>query len=93
MEFDGFYVNTDWLQTFSVKMVDGRGFRENVDSNSVLFNQTAIRMMGLKNPISTIHKLNPPTSTGNPMLINTYKSLKNINFANSCFGFAFCFLV
>ena len=51
MEFDGFYVYTDWLETFSVPLVEGHTFRKDVDSNAVLFNETAIRMMGLKNPV------------------------------------------
>lgn len=50
IEFDGFYVNTDWLETFAVPLVEGRTFRS-TDSTGVLFNETAIRMMGLKNPL------------------------------------------
>jgi hypothetical protein len=51
IEFDGFYVYTDWLETFSVPLVEGRTFRKDVDSNAVLFNETAIRMMEIKNPV------------------------------------------
>ena len=51
IEFDGFYVYTDWLETFSVPLVEGHTFRKDVDSNAVLFNETAIRMMELKNPV------------------------------------------
>ncbi|HTE34331.1 MAG TPA: ABC transporter permease, partial [Chryseolinea sp.] len=50
IEFDGFYVNMDWLETFAVPLVDGRTFRS-TDSTGVLFNETALRMMGLKNPL------------------------------------------
>lgn len=51
IEFDGDYVNTDWFETFEIPLAAGRVFREGVDSNAVLFNETAIRMMGLKNPV------------------------------------------
>ncbi|MBL7698624.1 MAG: ABC transporter permease [Chitinophagaceae bacterium] len=52
IEFDGDYVNTDWLETFEIPLAAGRVFKEGVDSNNaVLFNETAIRMMGLKDPV------------------------------------------
>lgn len=52
IEFDGDYVNTNWLETFEIPLAEGRTFKEGVDSNNaVLFNETAIRMMGLKDPI------------------------------------------
>jgi len=51
IEFDGFYVYTDWPETFSIPLIEGRTFKKDVDSLGVLFNETAIRMMGLKNPV------------------------------------------
>lgn len=52
IEFDGDYVNTQWLETFNIPVVQGRAFVHGTDStNAVLFNETAIRMMGLKDPI------------------------------------------
>ncbi len=51
IEFDGFYVNTGWTETFRVPVKEGRTFSSSADSNSVLFNETAIRMMELKDPI------------------------------------------
>ena len=51
IEFAGDYVTAGWLETFSIPLIDGRSFTSDVDSNSVLFNETAIRMMGLKNPL------------------------------------------
>src|SRR5688572_7854192 len=42
IEFAGDYVTTDWLETFSIPLSEGRAFRKDVDSNAVLFNETAI---------------------------------------------------
>jgi len=50
IEFAGDYVNTDWLETFSIPLDEGRAFNSS-DSNAVMFNETAIRMMGIKNPV------------------------------------------
>lgn len=51
IEFDGFYVNTGWTQTFKIPVKEGRTFQNSGDSNSVMFNETAIRMMKLHDPI------------------------------------------
>jgi putative ABC transport system permease protein len=53
IEFAGDYVNTGWIETFQIPVIEGRSFKEGIDSNAVLFNETAIRMMGLKNPIGS----------------------------------------
>ena len=51
IEFDGFYVNVGWTETFRIPVKDGRTFESLGDSNSVLFNETAVRMMGLEDPV------------------------------------------
>jgi ABC-type antimicrobial peptide transport system permease subunit len=51
IEFDGFYVNVGWPETFRIPIKEGRTFESIGDSNSVLFNETAVRMMGLNDPV------------------------------------------
>jgi putative ABC transport system permease protein len=45
----------DWSKTFGIKMLEGRDFSEDVksDSNAIIVNKTAIKLMGLKDPIGT----------------------------------------
>jgi putative ABC transport system permease protein len=47
------YVDYEFCETFDVKMVSGRYFSTNftTDSTGVILNETAIKAMGLKNPI------------------------------------------
>jgi ABC-type antimicrobial peptide transport system permease subunit len=53
IEFDGLDVNYDWVETFGMQLKEGRTFSREYggDSSSVLFNETAINAMHLKNPI------------------------------------------
>lgn len=45
-------VNYDVIEMLNIKVVEGRSFnRLNQDSMAVIFNQTAINVMGLRNPI------------------------------------------
>ncbi|HYG20633.1 MAG TPA: ABC transporter permease [Ohtaekwangia sp.] len=45
----------DWAKTMGVKMIEGRDFSEefNSDSTAIVVNQAAIKVMGLKDPIGT----------------------------------------
>lgn len=51
IEFAGDYVNSGWLETFRIPVLEGRPIEGGRDSNAVLFNEAAIRLMGLKNPV------------------------------------------
>jgi ABC-type antimicrobial peptide transport system permease subunit len=53
IEFDGLDVNYDWIETFGMQVKAGRTFSTEYggDSSSVLFNETAIKAMRIKNPI------------------------------------------
>lgn len=53
IEFDGLYVDFDWMETLGLEMQEGRRFSRAIrsDSQSIIFNQAAITAMGLKNPI------------------------------------------
>ena len=46
-------VNYDFVKTLGLKIIEGRGFSREfaTDSTAVVLNQTAVRYMGLKNPI------------------------------------------
>ena len=68
IEFSGFYVDFNFTQTVGLQLTEGRTFSSAIpaDSNAVIFNETAIRQMGLKNPIGTVVKLwgSPKTIIG-----------------------------
>ncbi len=52
IEYYGNNVGDDFFETMHITMAEGRAFSKAfADSNSVIFNETAIRAMGLKNPI------------------------------------------
>jgi putative ABC transport system permease protein len=59
IEFSGTYVDLNFLQTMGLQMEEGRAFSPNTpaDSNAVIFNETAIREMGLKDPLGKTVKL------------------------------------
>jgi putative ABC transport system permease protein len=46
------FTNEDFAQTVRTKILDGRDFRSG-DSNAVVFNKEAIKLMGLKAPVGT----------------------------------------
>ncbi len=46
------FTNEDFAQTVRTKILEGRDFRAG-DSNAVVFNKDAIKLMGLKNPVGT----------------------------------------
>jgi ABC-type antimicrobial peptide transport system permease subunit len=53
IEFDGLDVNYGWPETFGMQLKEGRSFSSEYggDSASVLFNETAIKAMRIKDPI------------------------------------------
>ncbi|MDY8135503.1 ABC transporter permease [Aquimarina sp. 2201CG5-10] len=46
-------VNYDFVKTFGLKLIEGRGFSREfaTDSNAVILNKTAVKYMGIQNPI------------------------------------------
>ncbi len=58
IEYYGTKVSDDFFETMSMKLVEGRALSKNfADSNSVIFNQSAIAAMGLKEPVGKIVSL------------------------------------
>ncbi|HEX8039941.1 MAG TPA: ABC transporter permease [Chryseosolibacter sp.] len=53
IEFSGLYVDYELLEMLGVRMAEGRSFSQErgSDSDKVIFNETAISMMGLKDPV------------------------------------------
>jgi len=59
IEFGGLYVDHDLMETMGLQMKEGRTFSPQFPSDSagVIFNETAISAMGLKNPVGQTVKL------------------------------------
>lgn len=55
VQFQNFSVNYDMIETLGLKLVDGRSFRPAsiADTSAIIFNETAIKMMGLENPVGS----------------------------------------
>ncbi|MEJ7679055.1 MAG: FtsX-like permease family protein [Segetibacter sp.] len=52
IEYYGNAADNDFFETMNLQMAEGRTFSKNfADSSSVIFNQSAIAAMGLKNPV------------------------------------------
>jgi putative ABC transport system permease protein len=50
--FSGMFADADFIKTMNVKLLSGRNFsRTPADSSSVILNKTAVKTLGLKNPI------------------------------------------
>ena len=57
-------VNYGMLELLDIKLVEGRFFsRENIDTFNVIFNETAVQTMGLKDPVGKTVTIGPRTST------------------------------
>ncbi|HEY5826270.1 MAG TPA: FtsX-like permease family protein, partial [Cyclobacteriaceae bacterium] len=58
-EFEYIFSNFDLIETMGVEMVEGRSFSRDFlsDSSAIIFNENAIRFMGLKDPIGKTIKL------------------------------------
>ncbi|SEL96324.1 ABC-type transport system, involved in lipoprotein release, permease component [Chitinophaga rupis] len=59
IEFSGLYVDYDLMETIGLSMKEGRMFSRKIssDSTGVIFNETAIAAMKLKNPVGQTVKL------------------------------------
>jgi putative ABC transport system permease protein len=64
--FEGFAGGYDFIETMGMKMASGRGFSREfgADSNKLIVNETAVRVMGLKDPVGK-----NISRYGNPMQI------------------------
>lgn len=52
IDFANLEMGAHFLETAGIKIIDGRNFSEGINArNEIVFNETAIRMMGLKNPV------------------------------------------
>jgi putative ABC transport system permease protein len=53
--FSTIVTDFDWARTMGVKMIEGRDFSEEFksDSNAIVVNKAAVKIMGLKDPIGT----------------------------------------
>ena len=51
--FTHFFVDYDYLKTFDMKIVSGRGFSKefSTDSSAIVINQAAVKLLGWKDPI------------------------------------------
>jgi putative ABC transport system permease protein len=58
-EFENMGVNYDMMQTLGLQMVEGRAFDKSfgADSSKIIFNETAVKFMGMKDPIGKTVKL------------------------------------
>ncbi|MGH2649205.1 MAG: ABC transporter permease, partial [Ginsengibacter sp.] len=55
IEYYGIKVSDDFFETMGLQMAEGRAFSKDfADSSNVIFNQSAITAMGLKNPVGKI---------------------------------------
>lgn len=53
VEFEGIYADNNFMETMCLKLAEGRSFSASYasDSAGIVLNETAIKIMGLKNPI------------------------------------------
>jgi putative ABC transport system permease protein len=58
-EFDGIYADYNFMETMGLKLVDGRAFSPSYSSDTagIVLNETAVKVMGLTNPIGKNVKL------------------------------------
>ena len=63
--FEGFGGGYDFIETMGMKMADGRSFSKNFgdESNKIIVNEEAARIMGLKNPVGKNITLYRPART------------------------------
>lgn len=57
--FENIRVNYDMIETLGVEFVEGRSFsrEHSTDTSAIIFNEAAIRVMGLKEPVGKVIKL------------------------------------
>ncbi len=58
-EFERFFVNYDMIETMGMTMAEGRSFSRDfpTDTAAIIFNENAVKFMGLQNPIGKTVKL------------------------------------
>src|SRR5450432_2196742 len=59
--FSEFYIDNDFIETMGLKIISGRGINLNKypgDSTSILLNQSAVTVMGFKNPLGQVVRKN-----------------------------------
>ncbi len=59
--FSEFYIDNDFIETMGLKIISGRSIDLNKyqgDSSSILLNQSAVKVMGFKNPIGQVIRKN-----------------------------------
>jgi putative ABC transport system permease protein len=59
--FSEFYIDNDFIETMGLKIIAGRSINLNKypgDSTSILLNQSAVKVMGFKNPIGQVVRKN-----------------------------------
>jgi putative ABC transport system permease protein len=78
--FQDLYVDDDFLNTFRIKMKDGRFFSKEFpsDSNSVIINEAAARCYGLTGPVGRY--LNRAGSTGNEGAFKIIGVMEDFNY-------------
>ncbi|MFT3935027.1 MAG: ABC transporter permease [Chitinophagaceae bacterium] len=54
IEMGTIFISEDYFKTLGMKMVAGENFKDANDTTSVIFNETAVRMMRLKNPVNQL---------------------------------------
>ncbi|MBC2844720.1 ABC transporter permease [Winogradskyella flava] len=64
-------VHYDFVKTLGLKLIDGRGFSREfaTDSNAVILNKTAVKYMGIQDPIGKYIRGSSPNSTMIPLKI------------------------
>lgn len=64
-------VNYDFVKTFGLKLIEGRGFSREfaTDSNAVVLNKTAVKYMGIQNPIGKYIRRSGDNSSAPPLKI------------------------
>jgi putative ABC transport system permease protein len=70
--FSHFFVDYDYMKTFDMKIVNGRGFSKeySTDSSAIVINQAAVKLLGWKDPIGRKigSVLTPDFDANNPVL-------------------------
>jgi putative ABC transport system permease protein len=54
IEMGTIYVGEDYFKTLGMKIAEGNNFKDGNDTTSVIFNETAVRLMRIKNPVNQL---------------------------------------
>ncbi len=79
MQFTFAYVGYDFIKTMGIEMKEGRSFSRQFgnESNKIILNETAIKKMGLENPIGTVVNIR-----GNREIIGIVKDFHYLSLHN-----------